>query len=224
LQDRGDIYIRGYSGGRQRAWLEQELLKARASKEIDWIVVFMHQVMLSSADANGCDLGIREAWGPLFDKYEVDLVLCGHEHDYERSLPVRGTVSGSETLTPKPSSTNQKEIDSEKGTTHMVLGGGGVSGTTNEDFFEPNKAKVLTGVGAPGSNGKRPPIYVFEQTPWQAVRDKEHPYGFAAFTVNPGSRPGGETSIHVSYFNVGKPDGELHPFESFTLHRRRSDR
>lgn len=224
FQDGGDIYIRGYSGGRQRAWLEQELLAARASKDIDWIVVFMHQVMLSSADANGCDLGIRQAWGPLFDKYEVDLVLCGHEHDYERSLPVRGTVAGSETLTPQPSSTDQTEIDSEKGTTHMVLGGGGVSGTTNEDFFEPDKAKVITAVGAPGSNGKRPPIYVYEQTPWQAVRDKEHPYGFAAFTVDPGSRPGGQTSIHVTYFNVGKPDGQLHLFESFSLHRRRSDR
>ncbi|MEU1477579.1 hypothetical protein ACFYZ8_18505 [Streptomyces sp. NPDC001668] len=32
----------------------------------------------------------------------MDLVLCGHEHNYERSLPVRGVVTGSETLTPNP--------------------------------------------------------------------------------------------------------------------------
>jgi 3',5'-cyclic AMP phosphodiesterase CpdA len=223
LQDGGDIYIRGYSGGRQRAWLENELRQARASREIDWIVVCMHQVMLSSTDANGCDLGIREAWGPLFDKYEVDLVLCGHEHDYERTLPVRGVVAGSETLTPRPSSSNIREINSEKGTTHMVLGGGGVSGTTNEEFFPANKAKVITSVGAPGADGKRPAVYVYEQTPWQAVRDMEHPYGFAAFTVDPGRGPGSTTKMHVNYFNVGKPDGELHLFESFTLQRRRSD-
>jgi len=223
LQDGGDVYIHGYSGGRQRAWLEQDLQKARASKDIDWVVVFMHQVMLSSADANGCDLGIRAAWGPLFDKYEVDLVLCGHEHDYERTFPVRGVVKGSETLTPSPATRNTKEINSEIGTTHMILGGGGVSGTTNEAFFPENKAKVITSVGPPGANGKRPAVYVFEQTPWQAIRDKEHPYGFAAFTVDPGHRPGGPTSMHVNYFNVGKPDGELHLFESFTLHRKRSD-
>ena len=52
--------------------------------------------MISSSDANGADIGIREQFGPLFDKYEVDLVVCGHEHDYERSHPVRGVVSGSQ--------------------------------------------------------------------------------------------------------------------------------
>ena len=36
----------------------------------------MHQVMISSSDANGADLGLREAYGPLFDQYGVDLVLC----------------------------------------------------------------------------------------------------------------------------------------------------
>ena len=29
----------------------------------------------------------------LFDRYGVDLVLCGHDHDYERSWPVRGCTS-----------------------------------------------------------------------------------------------------------------------------------
>ena len=32
----------------------------------------------------------RDAFRPLFDRYGVDLVLCGHDHDYERSYPVRG--------------------------------------------------------------------------------------------------------------------------------------
>ena len=58
---------------------------------IDWIVVCMHQVAISTADKfNGADLGIREEWVPLFDKYGVDLVVCGHEHHYERSHPIRG--------------------------------------------------------------------------------------------------------------------------------------
>ena len=28
--------------------------------------------------------------GPLFDRYEVDFVLSGHDHNYERTYPVRG--------------------------------------------------------------------------------------------------------------------------------------
>ncbi|WP_375481161.1 purple acid phosphatase family protein [uncultured Jatrophihabitans sp.] len=223
LQDGGDYYVRGYSGGRQLAWLTKDLARARRSRDTDWIVVCMHQVMVSSADFNGADLGLRQAYGPVFDAYEVDLVLCGHEHDYERSLAVRGMIGGSETLTPNPASTATDDIDSAHGTVHMVLGGGGVSGTSNQTFFTDGTAKVITSVGPVGSTGKRPSVFTTEKAVWSAVRDVEHPYGFAAFTVDPGTRRGGRTSIHVTYYNVNKPHGDLSVFERFSLHRRRSD-
>jgi hypothetical protein len=224
LQDGGDVYISGYSGGRQLAFLERELRAARASDDIDWIVVAMHQVMISSSDANGSDLGLRQKYGPLFDRYGVDLVVCGHEHNYERSLAVRGVVSGSETLTPNPASPVTDDIDTSLGTVHMVLGGGGVSGTTNQRFFKDGTAKVITAVSATaGSNGKRTPTYVTEQAIWTGVRDLDHPYGFAAFTVDPGRHAGDVTRLHVTYYNVNKPHGELSVFEQFTLHRKRSD-
>jgi 3',5'-cyclic AMP phosphodiesterase CpdA len=225
LQDGGDHYISGYSGGRQLAFLERELQAARASDEIDWVVVAMHQVMISSSDANGADLGLRQKYGPLFDKYGVDLVLCGHEHNYERSLAVRGVVPGSETLTPNPVSTATDDIDSSLGTVHMVLGGGGVSGTTNQKFFKDGTAKVITAVAASAPAGqKRTATYTKEQAVWMGVRDTDHPYGFAAFTVDPGRFPGDTTRMHVTYYNVNKPHGELSVFEQFTLRRRRSDR
>jgi hypothetical protein len=223
LQDGGNSYVSGYSGGEQKAWLEKQLKAARSSKQIDWIVVCMHQVIVSSSNANGSDLGIRQNWGPLFDKYEVDLVLCGHEHDYERSLAVRGTVPGSETLTPNPVSSATDNIDTSKGTVHMVLGGGGTGSPTNSSFFTDGTGKVITAVG-PVTNGKRPPVYVQEQAVWSAFRDLTHPYGFASFDVDPGDRPGGTTSIRVTYFNVAQPDGSITPLETFTLARPRSDR
>ncbi|MFI0941703.1 purple acid phosphatase family protein [Streptomyces sp. NPDC021020] len=225
LQDGGDNYVHGYSGGRQLAFLERELKAARRSKDVDWIVVAMHQVMISSSDANGADLGLRAAYGPLFDRYQVDLVVCGHEHNYERSLAVRGVVSGSETLTPNPASTRTDDIDTSLGTVHMVLGGGGVSGTTNQSFFKDGTAKVITAVAdsRPSGGGKRAATYVKEQAVWTGVRDVEHPYGFAAFTVDPGRFPGDTTRLHVTYYNVNKPHGQLSVFEQFTLHRRRSD-
>jgi hypothetical protein len=223
LQDGGDAYVSGYSAGRQRAWLERTLKQARRDHGIDWIVVCMHQVMISSSDANGADVGVREQWGPLFDKYEVDLVVCGHEHDYERSHPVRGVVSGSQTLTPNPVATDTSNVDTSKGTVHMVLGGGGTSSPTNQKFFAGSKAKVLMSVGAVGANGKKTPTYVFEDAPWIGVRDEEHPYGFAAFDVDPGTHAGGQTRIHVTYYTVAQPDGKIAALETFTLSRRRSD-
>lgn len=224
LQDGGDVYISGYSGGRQLAWLEKQLKAARADTDIDWVVVAMHQVMISSSDANGADLGLRQKYGPLFDRYGVDLVVCGHEHNYERSLAVRGIVGGSETLTPNPVSTATDSIDTSFGTVHMVLGGGGVSGTTNQSFFKDGTAKVITAVAASAPAGqKRAATYVKEEAVWMGVRDIEHPYGFAAFTVDPGRHPGDTTRLNVTYYNVNKPHGELTVFEQFTLHRPRTD-
>ena len=223
LQDGGDSYVSGYSDGAQKIWLERQLAAARASRSIDWIVVCMHQVIVSSANANGADLGIRQTWGPLFDQYEVDLVVCGHEHDYERSYAVRGVVSGSETFTPNPVSTETANIDTSQGTVHLVLGGGGNSSNTNTEFFQNGQGKVITAVSGPVSSGKRTPTYVMENAVWSAFRDEEHPYGFAAFDVDPGTGPGSTTSIRVTYYNVLQPYGGLETLETFTLYRRRSD-
>jgi Purple acid Phosphatase, N-terminal domain/Calcineurin-like phosphoesterase len=223
-QDGGDGYIRGYSGGAQRRWLDRELASARLRPGVDWVVVCMHQVVISSADFNGSDLGIRESFAPLFDAHGVDLVLCGHEHHYERSHPVRGVVSGSPTLTPNPVATDLTRIDTSRGTVHLILGGGGTSAPSNQTLYYPAQGKVITGVGpANPATGKRPPVYELELAPWSAVRDHEHAYGFASFDVDPG-HPGGRTTITVTYYDsLGSGRGQLVPFESFTLERPRSD-
>ena len=35
------------------------------------------------------DGGIDKYWTPLFDQYQVDLVINGHNHIYERTDPIR---------------------------------------------------------------------------------------------------------------------------------------
>jgi 3',5'-cyclic AMP phosphodiesterase CpdA len=223
-QDGGNSYVRGYSGGAQKIWLERELAAARRDRSIDWVIVCMHQVAISTVDKfNGADLGIREEWLPLFDTYGVDLVVCGHEHHYERSHPIRGRQANA-TLTPIPAATATDVIDTTKGTVHMVIGGGGTSAPSNLLFFDPPGCRVITAVGAtPAANGKRPPVYVQEDAPWSAVRNEAHAYGFAAFRLDPGSRPGGYTTIEVTYYDVVGNDGAVAPFETFTLRRPRSD-
>ncbi|HVZ10751.1 fibronectin type III domain-containing protein [Rhodopila sp.] len=223
-QDGGDSYVRGYSQGAQKAWLEKALAAARNDHDIDWIVVCMHQVAISTADKfNGADLGIRQEWVPLFDKYNVDLVVCGHEHHYERSHPIRGAAPNA-TLTPVPAATETGVIDTTKGTVHMVIGGGGTSLPSNQLFFDPPACRVITAVGERDpKTGKRPPVYVHEDAPWSAVRNAAHSYGFAAFELDPGARRGDVTTIKVTYYDVVGADGQLAPFESFTLRRPRRD-
>ncbi|WP_353650146.1 metallophosphoesterase [Nakamurella sp. A5-74] len=223
LQDGGDSYVHDYSGGAQKRWLERELAAARADRDIDWIVVCMHQVAISTANNfNGADLGVRQEWLPLFDRYGVDLVVCGHEHHYERSHPLRGHAD-TRTLTPTPVSTATHSVDTSRGTVHMVLGGGGTSAPSNQLLSSPPECRVIVSVGDPDpTTGKRPPVYVREQAPWSAVRDAANAYGFAGFEVDPGRR-GGETTMKVTYYNVTGVGGGLEVFETFTLRRPRRD-
>ncbi|MEP9381558.1 metallophosphoesterase family protein [Nocardioides sp. KR10-350] len=228
LQDGGDVRVLGYSKGAQKAWLERTLKAARADRGIDWIVVCMHQVAISTANNfNGADLGVREEWLPLFDKYGVDLVVAGHEHHYERSKAIRGQQQN-QTKTPIPTVDDLDVVDTTKGTVHMIIGGGGTSAPSNQLLFDPPQCRVIVAVSdrpsAPeGTVTHGTPTYVTEDAVWAGTRDAANSYGFAAFDVDPGSRPGDLTTIKVTYYEVTGPYGTLTPFESFTLQRPRRD-
>ncbi|HUO37102.1 MAG TPA: fibronectin type III domain-containing protein [Mycobacterium sp.] len=219
-QDAGDSYVRGYSGGAQRRWLEKELADARNDRRVDWIVVCMHQTATSTANNNGADLGIRQDWLPLFDRYGVDLVVCGHEHLYERSHPIRGALPA-DTRTPIPVDTRMDVIDTTKGTVHLLIGGGGTANPTNGLFFTPPQCRVLIGVnGVDPATGQKAPVYVREDAPWSAFRDRDHAYGFVAFDVDPGP-VGGNTTIKATQYALNGPYGDISVVDRFTLTRPR---
>jgi hypothetical protein len=44
--------------------------------------------MYTSSSKHPSDSLLRETYHPLFDQYGVDLVLQGHNHNYERSYPI----------------------------------------------------------------------------------------------------------------------------------------
>jgi len=224
FQDGGNFYVHGYSGGGQKRWLTAELAAARRDPNVDWVVVCMHQTAISTADrSNGADLGIRQEWLPLFDEYRVDLVVCGHEHHYERSHPLRGTLT-TDTRTPIPVDTRADLIDATRGTVHLVIGGGGTSLPSNAMFFPQPRCRVLMGVGAfDPAIGRKAPIYVLEDAPWSAFRDRDNPYGFVAFDVDPG-QPGGNTSIKATHYALSGPFGAVTVVDQFTLTKPRGDK
>ena len=97
------------------AWLKADLDAAKASRgDRPWIVAAHHHAEYSSS-THGKDADVlqgRAHLAPLWDQYDVDLVLDGHDHDYERSQPLAGDPS-SPTVGAKP------------GTTYVVNGGAG---------------------------------------------------------------------------------------------------
>ena len=75
-----------YPEPEQIRWLEKEL----AASNHDWKIVFFHHPLYSSGDRHGSDVRLREVLEPLFLKYNVSVVLNGHDHFYERVKPQKG--------------------------------------------------------------------------------------------------------------------------------------
>jgi hypothetical protein len=223
-----DDYIRGYSQHEQRAWLDRTFADLQRDQDVDWIVVCMHQVAMSSANFNGADLGIREEWLPLFDRYGVDLVVAGHEHHYERSHAVRGAdhgntaPNGKDLLTPLAQTNGTPTtFDTSKGTVHMILGGGGHSAATPPASFDDDAhGVVIYDTGAP-VNGARPALKVLQEpSHWSAHRDLVNEYGFGVFDVEPDAG-GGQTTITFTYHGTTLGSPNYTPQDTITLTRPR---
>lgn len=71
----------------QQVWLERTL----AASSEPWKIVAMHHPPYS-AGWHGSSPSVRDAFSPLFERYGVQLVLAGHDHDYQRSRPIRGVT------------------------------------------------------------------------------------------------------------------------------------
>jgi hypothetical protein len=110
----------GYTAGAQTTWLAARLAGYRAAGSgIDFIVVIANCSCYSSNTEHGSDGGLRDVWGPLFDDYQVDLVISGHVHAYERTNPM---IAGQPTSqVPSGGTVNS----ASQGTTYICAGGGG---------------------------------------------------------------------------------------------------
>lgn len=78
---------------RQTDWLETTLREAVQDEGIRWIVATFHHPMFSSGEGRN-NPQLREAWVPLFDEYNVDLVMQGHDHTYARGRRTQNLRQG----------------------------------------------------------------------------------------------------------------------------------
>jgi hypothetical protein len=97
----------------QTDWLRTTLRDSTSP----WTIVAMHHPPYS-AGFHGSSMDVRDAWTGLFEQYGVDLVLDGHDHDYQRSDVIDGIL-------------------------YVVSGGGAKTRPTGEDDFTAFSASTL---------------------------------------------------------------------------------
>jgi hypothetical protein len=77
--------------GPQVKWLKKDL---EFNKNKGWIIAYWHHPPYSKgthdSDTDDTMSGIRKNLLRILENYEVDLILCGHSHVYERSRLMRG--------------------------------------------------------------------------------------------------------------------------------------
>ena len=91
-EEHGDVLVIGLDSTdvtdpEQLAFLEDSL----ASTSAGWKIVALHHPPYS-AGYQGSSTNVRDTLSPLFEQYGVQLVLSGHDHDYQRSVPIGGVT------------------------------------------------------------------------------------------------------------------------------------
>jgi hypothetical protein len=74
-------------GSTQYHWLIHDLSNSKLPLKI----AYFHYPLYSSG-FHRSNLSLRKILDPVFKKYHVSLVFNGHDHDYERTLPIHGTT------------------------------------------------------------------------------------------------------------------------------------
>ncbi len=116
-------------GGPQYSWLVTDLNANTAACTL----AFWHQPVYNiGSEPPGTNM--QSAW-QLLVQHHADIVLNGHDHDYQRWLPLNGSGV----------------IDNANGMTEFVAGGGGHGTQSLVNPNDPRVAKAIT--GTPGAQG-----------------------------------------------------------------------
>jgi hypothetical protein len=110
----------------QLHWLQADLAKAKANPNIKHIFGFMHAPCFTTGDSHPANASWKYI-SQEFSKVNADMVFAGHNHVYERTVPIFAT------------SVNPNGVrDDQAGTVYIGSGGGGqpLYGFTSAAWFD----------------------------------------------------------------------------------------
>ena len=73
----------------QYRFVKEDLIGAHKNESINLIIVYSFRSFYSSNTTHPGQEDLRDTYHPLFDKYGVDIVLQAHNHNYQRTYPLK---------------------------------------------------------------------------------------------------------------------------------------
>jgi predicted MPP superfamily phosphohydrolase len=156
----------------QYKFVKDDLLKASIDPNTEWIVVYFHKQMYTIPSDNFPYPTLRSTYHPLFEQYGVDLVLQAHNHNYQRTYPIKFNNTGPRH--PIETSINTSTYTDPDGQIFATVGTGGVylhpftdKKETEKDYYVTqylgygilniditNNGRTLTGKFYANNNGR----------------------------------------------------------------------
>ena len=140
-------------GIEQYEFVNADLASAASDPNIDWIVVCYHKEAYVSPysgiihpkanQVRDGSIALRDAYHPLFEKYDVDLVLQAHSHNYERSYPIK--YNNANSSVPIITDAHTNNYSNLEGQIFVIVGTGGA---TSYYFVEKEPYMVTQYVGS----------------------------------------------------------------------------
>jgi hypothetical protein len=135
--------------GAQVKWIKKDI----AANKKPWVVAYWHHPPYTMGSHNSDEeedlVSIRQNFISILERMGVDLIICGHSHNYERSLLLNGHYGNEITFdsTTHAKSTSSAKYDGSEnscpyltmnganhGTVYVVAGSSGASGSVNAGY------------------------------------------------------------------------------------------
>jgi hypothetical protein len=125
-----DPYLDFRPGSEQYQFMENDLKTASTNPKIDWTFVVEHIPMYTSQSKHSANSTIRDIYHPLFDKFGVDLVFSGDNHNYQRTFPLKyNQIDNGESSSTNPiiSNKDKNNYNADSGVIYLITGTAGRS-------------------------------------------------------------------------------------------------
>ena len=141
----------------QYQFVLDDLKKTNQNKNIEWIFVMFHKPMYSSISKQLEEYILRDKYEEIFDRYNVDLVIQGHNHIYSRTLPL---------------SVNKQQISDP------ILEQNNANSKSNNSIFRNPNGIIYLVVGTGGDE-----LYTITEKPYYVQNQYDKGFGFVDLKI-----------------------------------------